>query len=175
MITLNNLTKSHGSRTLFRDASIQFNAGRRYGVVGANGSGKSTILRILAGEEEASGGTVSIPKKARIGVLEQDHFRYENERILDVVMMGNRVLWDAMVEKEKVLAKAADFFDADRYAELEDIVLAHDGYALEALAGEVLEGLYIPTAVHEQPLSTLSGGFKLRVLLAKTLASNPDL
>lgn len=175
MITLNNLTKSHGARTLFRDASVQFNPGRRYGIVGANGSGKSTILRILSGEEEASGGSVSIPKRARVGVLEQDHFRYEAERIIDVVMMGNKVLWDAMVEKEKVLANAADYFDADRYAELEDVVLAYDGYSLEAVAGEILEGLNIATAVHEQPLSTLSGGFKLRVLLAKTLASNPDV
>ncbi len=175
MITLNNLSKSHGARSLFRDASIQFNPGRRYGVVGANGSGKSTILRILAGEEEASGGSVSMPKKMRIGVLEQDHFRYEQERILDVVMMGNKVLWDAMVEKDRLLAHAHESFDADRYAELEDIVLAYDGYSLEAVAGEILEGLNIETAVHDQPLSTLSGGFKLRVLLAKTLASNPDL
>jgi ATPase subunit of ABC transporter with duplicated ATPase domains len=175
MITLNNLTKSHGARTLFRDASIQFNSGKRYGLVGANGSGKSTILRLISGEEEPSSGTVSVPKKARLGVLEQDHFRYENDRILDVVMMGNKVLWEAMVEKEKVLANAADYFDADRYAELEDIVLAFDGYALEAVAGEILEGLNIPTEVHQQPLSTLSGGFKLRVLLAQTLASNPDI
>ncbi len=175
MLTLNNLSKSHGARVLFRDVSLQFNQGKRYGIVGANGSGKSTMLRILAGQEEPSSGGISLPKKTRVGVLEQDHFRYENERILDVVMMGNRVLWDAMVEKDILLANAHETFDADRYAELEDIVLAYDGYSLESVAGEILEGLNIATAVHEQPLSTLSGGFKLRVLLAQTLASNPDL
>ncbi len=175
MLTLNNLSKSHGARVLFRDASLQFNSGKRYGIVGANGSGKSTMLRILSGAEEASSGTFSLPKKTRVGVLEQDHFRYEQDRILDVVMMGNKVLWDAMVEKDALLANAHESFDADRYAELEDIVLAFDGYSLESLAGEILEGLNIATAVHDQPLSTLSGGFKLRVLLAQTLASNPDL
>ncbi len=175
MLTLNNLSKSHGARVLFRDVSLQFNSGKRYGIVGANGSGKSTMLRILSGSEEPSSGTFSLPKKTRVGVLEQDHFRYENERILDVVMMGNKVLWEAMVEKDALLANAHESFDADRYAELEDIVLAFDGYSLESLAGEILEGLNIATAVHEQPLSTLSGGFKLRVLLAQTLASNPDL
>ena len=175
MISLNQLSKSHGARTLFDDASLQLNAGSRYGVVGANGSGKSTILRIIAGQEEATTGTVSIPKRARVGVLEQDHFRYEDERIIDVVMMGNAELWNAMVEKEKVLANAHDHFDADRYTELEDIILGNNGYALESRAAEILEGLNIPAEVHEEPLSTLSGGFKLRALLAQTLASNPEV
>ena len=175
MIALNQLSKSHGARTLFSDVSLQLNAGNRYGVVGANGSGKSTILRIIAGEEEATTGKVAIPKDVRIGVLEQDHFQYENERIIDVVMMGNAKLWDAMVEKEKVLANAHDHFDAERYTELEDIVIGQDGYGLEARAGEMLEGLNIPAEVHEEPLSTLSGGYKLRVLLAQTLASQPEI
>ena len=175
MITLNQLTKSHGARTLFRDVSIQFNPGKRYGIVGANGSGKSTILRIISKEEEPSSGTVSVPKKARIGVLEQDHFRYEDERIIDVVMMGNQKLWAAMVEKEVLLANAHEHFDADRYTVLEDIILGNDGYGLEARAGEMLEGLNIPTAQHREKMSTLSGGFKLRVLLAQTLASQPEI
>ena len=109
-----------------------------------------------------------------LGVLEQDHFQYEEDRIVDVVMMGNAPLWKAMVEKEEILANAEDHFDGDRYAELEDVIVQHDGYGLEARAGEILEGLGIPTAVHTAPLSTLSGGFKLRVLLAQVLAAEPD-
>ncbi|MBW2499578.1 MAG: ATP-binding cassette domain-containing protein [Deltaproteobacteria bacterium] len=174
MISLSNVAKYYGDRVLFENVSLQFNRGERYGIVGANGSGKSTLLKILTGEESASDGEVSIPKRAVLGVLEQDHFQYEQERIVDVVMMGNRPLWEAMVEKEKILAAAEDHFDGDRYAELEDIIIQNDGYGLEARAGEILEGLGISTALHEEPLSTLSGGFKLRVLLAQVLASEPD-
>jgi ATPase subunit of ABC transporter with duplicated ATPase domains len=174
MISLSNLSKHYGDQTLFEGVSLQFNRGQRYGIVGANGCGKSTLLKILCGEESASGGDISIPKRAVLGVLRQDHFEYEDLRILDVVMMGNSVLWNAMAEKEKILAAAEDFFDSDRYAELEEVILQGDGYGLEARAGEILEGLGIATAVHEQKLSTLSGGFKLRVLLAQVLASEPD-
>ncbi len=174
MISLSNLAKYYGDRVLFENVSLQFNRGERYGVVGANGCGKSTLLKILTGEESASDGDLSIPKRAVLGVLEQDHFQYEEERIVDVVMMGNKPLWAAMAEKEKILATAEDHFDGDRYSELEDIIIQGDGYGLEARAGEILEGLGISTAVHEQPLSTLSGGFKLRVLLAQVLASEPD-
>lgn len=175
MLTLTNLEKSFGARTLFRDVSLQLNPGCRYGVVGANGSGKSTLLRIISGDEESSAGEVAMPKRARMGVLRQDHFAFEDVPILDVVMMGNAPLWAAMVEKEEILAKAHEHFDGDRYAELEDVILQNDGYSLESVAGEILEGLAIPTAVHRQPMSTLSGGFKLRVLLAQVLAANPDL
>ena len=174
MISLSNLSKYYGDQTLFEGVSLQFNRGERYGIVGANGCGKSTLLKILCGDESASGGDLSIPKRAVLGVLKQDHFEYEDVRILDVVMMGNSVLWEAMAEKEKILAAAEDFFDGDRYAELEEIIIQGDGYGLEARAGEILEGLGIATAVHEQNLSTLSGGFKLRVLLAQVLASEPD-
>jgi ATPase subunit of ABC transporter with duplicated ATPase domains len=174
MISLSNLSKHYGDQTLFEGVSLQFNRAERYGIVGANGCGKSTLLRILSGEESASDGDVSIPKRAVLGVLRQDHFQYENERILDVVMMGNAVLWEAMAEKERILAAAEESFDGDRYAELEDLIVQADGYGLEARAGEILEGLGIATPVHEQPLSTLSGGFKLRVLLAQVLASEPD-
>ena len=176
MLSINNLGKQHGARTLFAGATLTFNPGSRYGIVGANGSGKSTILRILAGEEEASEGEIAIANRAAVGWLRQDHFAYEEISILDVVLMGNRELYDAMREKEALLAAAEqDGFDGERYAELEDIVMKHDGYSQEALAAEMLEGLNIPSAQHRQPMSVLSGGYKLRVLLAQTLAMRPDV
>jgi ATPase subunit of ABC transporter with duplicated ATPase domains len=175
MIAVSDLGKNFGPQTLFEGVSIQFNPGNRYGLVGANGSGKSTFLKILAGEELPSEGTVAMPKRLKLGVLKQDHFRYEHMPILEVAMMGNHEVWEAMVEKEELLARADQEFDAERYADLEDLILRHDGYTLEARAGEVLEGLGIPTEVHRQPLSTLSGGFKLRVLLAQVLAADPDV
>ena len=175
MLTIHGLHKAYGARILFTDVSIQLDAGKCYGIVGANGSGKSTLLRILAGQEEANDGEVSRPRRARIGVLEQDHFKYESVPIIEVVMMGHRELWQAMQEKEALLARAHEQFDADRYGELEDIVLRHDGYSLEARAAEILCGLNIPTEVHYEPLSSLSGGFKLRALLGQTLAAQPDI
>jgi ATPase subunit of ABC transporter with duplicated ATPase domains len=175
MIAVSDLGKSFGPQTLFAGVSIQFNPGNRYGLVGANGSGKSTFLKILAGEELPSEGTVAMPKRLKLGVLQQDHFRYEPMPILEVAMMGNHDVWEAMVEKEKLLAESATAFDADRYAELEELILHHDGYTLEARAGEILEGLGLPTELHRNPLSTLSGGFKLRVLLGQVLASDPDV
>jgi len=175
MIAVSDLGKSFGPQTLFEGVSIQFNPGNRYGLVGANGSGKSTFLKILAGEELASEGAVSMAKRLKLGVLKQDHFRYEHMPILEVAMMGSHDVWEAMVEKERLLADAEREFDADRYAEVEDLILRNDGYTLEARAGEVLEGLGIPTEIHRQPLSTLSGGFKLRVLLAQVLAADPDV
>ncbi|MCA9737724.1 MAG: ATP-binding cassette domain-containing protein, partial [Gemmatimonadetes bacterium] len=110
-----------------------------------------------------------------LGVLKQDQFLYEEQQILEVAMMGNPELWNAIVEKEALLARAHEHFDAERFSELEDIVQRHDGYTAEARAGTILEGLGLPTAIHRQPLSTLSGGFKLRVLLAQVLASAPDV
>ncbi|HEX4953288.1 MAG TPA: ATP-binding cassette domain-containing protein [Thermoanaerobaculia bacterium] len=174
MIAVSDLGKSFGPQTLFTGVSIQFNPGCRYGLVGANGSGKSTFLRILTGAEPPSEGTVAIPKRLKLGVLKQDHFQYEKNSILEVAMMGNAEVWAAMSEKEELLTHAGKDFDADRYAEVEETILRHDGYALEARAGEILEGLGIPTEVHRQPLSTLSGGFKLRALLAQVLAAYPD-
>jgi len=173
MIAVSSLAKAYGQQTLFEGVSMQLTAGNRYGLVGANGSGKSTFLRILAGDEPPSDGTVAIPKRLRIGMLRQDHFRYEELPILDVVMMGHEEVWRAMQIKEEILESAHRDFDADRYAEVEDVILRHDGYALEARAAEILEGLGIPSEIHRRPLSTLSGGFKLRVLLAQTLAADP--
>jgi ATPase subunit of ABC transporter with duplicated ATPase domains len=176
MIAVSNLTKAWGADTLFEGVSLQLNAGSRYGLVGANGSGKSTFLRILAGQEIASDGQINIPRRARLGVLEQDHFRYEETPILEVAMMGRHDVWEAIAERERLLSHAEDEeFDTDRYAEVEDFILRNDGYALEARAGEILEGLGIPTRVHHERLSILSGGFKLRVLLAQTLAAEPDV
>ena len=174
MISVSNLAKSFGHQTLFEGVSFQLNPGNRYGLVGANGSGKSTFLKMISGQEPVSDGTISMPKRLRLGVLEQDHFRYEESVILHVVMMGHRELWQAMEEKEKLLERADVEFDGERYAELEDYILQQDGYALEARAGEILEGLGIATESHPNVVSTLSGGFKLRVLLAQVLASEPD-
>jgi ATPase subunit of ABC transporter with duplicated ATPase domains len=175
MISVSNLEKSYGDRVLFTGASFLLNAGERYGLVGANGAGKTTLLNVLIGEEEASAGAVSMPKHVRLGVLNQDHFLYEDQEILQVALMGNAELWEAMVEKEKVLANAEEHFDADRFNVLEETVQRHDGYTAEARAGTILEGLGLPAEIHRDPLSTLSGGFKLRVLLAQVLAANPDV
>ncbi|HEX7048806.1 MAG TPA: ABC-F family ATP-binding cassette domain-containing protein [Longimicrobiales bacterium] len=175
MISVSNISKGFGGQVLFTGATFQLNAGERYGLVGANGSGKTTLLRILSGDIEADEGTVSIPKSVRLGVLRQDQFLYEDEPILGVALMGNRELWHAMVEKEKLLAGPQDEFDVDRFGHLEETIQRLDGYAAESRAAAILEGLGIPAEVHHQPLSTLSGGFKLRVLLAQTLAGSPDV
>ncbi|MEQ9398638.1 MAG: ABC-F family ATP-binding cassette domain-containing protein [Longimicrobiales bacterium] len=175
MISVSNLSKQYGDRTLFANASFQLNAGQRYGLIGANGSGKTTLLNVLGGHLDATEGHVSVPKRLRMGVLRQDQFLYEHERVMDVALMGNPELWQAMVEKEEILAHADTHFDADRFGELEEIVQLHDGYTAEARAAGILEGLGLPAEVHPRPLSTLSGGFRLRVLLAQVLASAPDV
>ena len=175
MISVSSLAKEFGDRVLFENVSFQLNPGERYGLVGANGSGKTTLLGILSGDEPASDGTVSIPGRIDLGVLRQDQFLYEDEEILGVAMRGNPELWDALVEKEAILANAAEHFDTKRYGIVEETIERHDGYAAEARAAEILEGLGIPAAVHRKPLSTLSGGFKLRVLLAQALAGKPDI
>jgi ATPase subunit of ABC transporter with duplicated ATPase domains len=175
MISVSNLSKEFGDHVLFEGVSFQLNPGQRYGLVGANGSGKTTLLNILSGDLEATAGTVSVPKSARLGVLRQDQFLYEDQEVLGVALMGNPELWRAMVEKEKVLARAHDHFDADRFSELEDTIQRHDGYTAEARAAAILDGLGLPAEVHRRPLSTLSGGFKLRVLLAQVLAGSPDV
>ena len=175
MISVSNLEKGFGDRTLFSNASFQLNPGERYGLVGANGSGKTTLLNVISGSLEATHGQVSIPKALRLGVLRQDHFAYESEEILGVALMGNPELWSALSEKEAILADGEEDFDYERFSELEETVQRLDGYSAEARAATILEGLGLPTEVHRQPLSTLSGGFKLRVLLAQVLASAPDV
>jgi len=135
MISVSNLAKAYGSDLLFERVSLQLNPGCRYGLVGANGSGKTTFLRLLAGDEPPSDGTISIARRLRVGVLRQDHFRYEQDRILDVAMMGRREVYDALRAREALLERTDAEFDAERYAALEEVILNHDGYALEARAG----------------------------------------
>ena len=174
MISVTGLEKSFGERTLFAGVSFRLNPGERYGLVGANGSGKTTLLNILAGDVHAGEGSVSIPRRTRLGVLRQDRFVYEHEQVLQVALMGNEELWDAMAERDALLARAGEHFDAERFSELEEVLERHDGYTAEARAAAILEGLGLRTRVHRQPLSTLSGGFRLRVLLAQVLAGAPD-
>jgi ATPase subunit of ABC transporter with duplicated ATPase domains len=174
VISVSNLAKSFGSRTLFARASFQLNPGERYGLVGANGSGKSTLLRILSGDLAPDDGTVAVAKRLRMGVLRQDHFAYDEQDILSVALQGNPELWAALVEHEELVADP-DTFDAARYAAVEETIRRYDGYAAEARAATILEGLGIPSARHRDPMSTLSGGFRLRVLLAQVLASAPDI
>ena len=174
MISVSALARSFGDRTLFRDVTFVLSPGERYGLVGANGAGKTTLLNILAGDLDASEGSVSVPGRVRLGVLRQDRFVYEHEEILDVALMGNGELWRATTEMERVLARSEDHFDAARFSELEEIIQRHDGYTAESRAAAILEGLGLPAKVHRQPLATLSGGFRLRVLLAQVLASAPD-
>ncbi|HEY5241491.1 MAG TPA: ABC-F family ATP-binding cassette domain-containing protein [Polyangiaceae bacterium] len=172
MIGVSRLAKAYGGRTLFEDVSLQLNAGSRYGLVGANGSGKTTFLKVLAGDEAATDGTVAIPGRARVGVLRQDLFLDDAQVILDLAMMGDREVWAALHERGRIIDHGEG--DAGRLAELEDTVRASDGYTLEARASAILEGLGIPQSSHRLALSTLSGGFKLRVLLAQVLVGGPD-
>ena len=175
MITLSNIGKFYGDQTLFANVSFQLNAGERYGLVGANGSGKTTLLNMLSGDLEPSEGAITVPQRLRLGVLQQDQFLYEDESILNVALMGNTALWKVTVAKERLLAASAEHFDADKFAQLEETFLHCDGYTAQARAGTILEGLGLPAHIHDDPLSTLSGGFKLRVLLAQVLASAPDV
>ena len=142
MITITGLEKHYGGQVLFSGVDLQLHDGARYGIVGANGAGKSTLLRIISGEESASSGDVQLPRKARIGVLEQDHFAYEDTPIIEVVMQGAEELWADMQAKERMLdaADAGGDFDADRFAALEERILQRGGYELEARAAEILDG-----------------------------------
>ncbi|MBF0274607.1 MAG: ATP-binding cassette domain-containing protein [Nitrospinae bacterium] len=176
MINVSNLTKQFGHKILFENITIAFHPGKRYGLIGANGSGKSTLLKIISGEETASSGDVTIHKDIKVGTLLQDHFRFEDTRILDVVLMGKPELWKAMEEKEKLLEKDShDEVTGHRLAELEDIVAHHDGYNAESFAAELLCGLGIAVELHNQKLKVLPGGFKLRALLAQALFKEPGL
>ena len=162
VISVSNLAKSFGDRTLFAGASFQLNAGERYGLVGANGSGKTTLLRILSGDLAPDDGVVSVAKRLRLGVLRQDQFVYDEQDILGITLQGNPELWQAVVEREALLANAVESFDAARFAALEEVVQRHDGYTAEARAATILEGLGIPTAAHRDPIATLSGATFLR-------------
>ena len=173
MIEIGKLGKAYGARTLFEDVTLKLVRGARYGLVGANGSGKTTFLKILQGDEPQSDGTVGIPKQLRLGVLRQDRFLDDEQPILEVAMSGDERVTDALAEQKRLLAEATP--DAARIAELEERIASHDGYTLEARTSQILEGLGIPVKNHRDPLGTLSGGFKLRVLLARVLIGDPDL
>ncbi len=173
MIGTQNLGKAFGARSLFEGVSLKLVPQARYGLVGANGSGKTTFLKILAGDEQATEGSVSIPSSARVGVLRQDRFMNDEDRILDVAMSGDELVFAALAEQKRIAEGASA--TPGRLAELEDLLRTHDGYTLEARTSAVLEGLGIPIASHALPLAILSGGFKLRVLLAQVLLGGPDV
>lgn len=173
MIDTLNLTKEYGARILFENVTLQLKAGSRYGLVGANGSGKSTFLRLLAGDETPTGGSFMLAKNARLGVLRQDRFLDEDAIILDLAMRGDALVWGALSEQRRISETGHP--DPGRISDLEDLIAAHDGYTLKARSSEVLSGLGIPMDFHREPLSKLSGGFKLRVLLAQVLMGGADI
>ncbi|HMA97276.1 MAG TPA: ABC-F family ATP-binding cassette domain-containing protein [Polyangiaceae bacterium] len=173
MLTLSQVSKSYGPRTLFANASLELRTGVRYGLVGANGSGKTTLLRVLAGDEPPTDGNISYPKEARFGVLRQDRFVEDSQRIVDVAMMGDELVWKALEEIRSLELGASA--DPERITALDELIRTHEGYALRSRASQVLAGLGIETSVQERNLGTLSGGFKLRVLLAQVLLSRPDI
>lgn len=174
MIAISHLQKTIGPRTLFDEASFNLNPGERYGLVGANGSGKSTFLQILSGEDHATGGKLSFPKNIRLGLLRQDQFIAEGTPVIDCCMMGDKAVFEALRERESLLLSATAS-DINRMGELEDWLLQQDAYRLESRASDILQGLGIENATHAKPMSHLSGGFKLRVLLGQALVSRPDL
>ncbi len=174
MINVNDVSMNFGAQVLFENVNVTFNKGERYGLTGPNGAGKSTFMKIVQGDLEPMSGHVQRPKK--MGILRQDHYQYESTRILDAVMMGNEPLWQAISEKEGLLAKGADLTDDDgvRLAELEMTIAEEDGYTAEAEASGLLEGLGIPEELHEETVSVLTGGDKVRVLLAQALFGKPE-
>ena len=175
VILLDNVTKRFGPKILFEGVTMQFDPGKRYGLVGANGAGKSTLIKMLGGDEDTDGGSISMPGNARLGVLKQNHFEYDEQRIIDAVMMGNKNLWDAMHEKETLLAGEITDEIGVRLGELEGVIAEEDGYAAESEAAELLVGLGIPSEQHEKKMSSIAAGYKLRVLIAQVLFGKPDV
>src|SRR5213080_4917270 len=173
MISVSNVSMRFGAKVLFDEVSTGFTPGKRYGLTGPNGAGKSTFMKLLSGEEEPQKGTVVRPKK--LGVLSQDQFAFDRYRVIDTVIMGNRRLWAAFEERDKLYAKS-EMTDADgmRLGELEGIVGEEDGYTAESDAAILLQGLDIPDELHERKMGELQGGQKVRVLLAQALFGNPQ-
>ena len=172
---MNNVSMRFGPRVLFEDVTCTFMAGRRYAVTGPNGAGKSTFMKILTGELEPTKGSVTAPRK--MGVLRQDQFAFDEFRVIDTVVMGNKALWNALQERDALHAKPhEDLTDADgmRLGELEGIVGEEGGYTCEADAGILLDGLGVESALHERKMGELQGGQKVRVLLAQALFGNPS-
>ncbi|MFA5663724.1 ABC-F family ATPase [Castellaniella sp.] len=176
MISTSNLTIQFGAKPLFENVSVKFGDGNRYGLIGANGSGKSTLMKIIGGDLDPTSGHVSLEPGLRMGKLQQDQFAYEAHRVLDVVLMGHVEMWQVMSERDAIYANPdATEEDYMRAAELEGRFAEYDGYTAEARAGELLLGLEIPVEQHERPMSEVAPGWKLRVLLAQALFSNPDV
>src|SRR5438552_11557683 len=172
MTAVGGVSMRFGSKVLFEDVSTVFSSGRRYGLTGPNGAGKSTFMKLLTGELDPQRGTVVRPPK--LGVLRQDHFAFDEYRVIDTVVMGNHRLWNALAERDALYAKA-DMSNEDgmRLGELEGIVGEEDGYTAESDAAILLQGLDIPDALHERKMSELQGGQKVRVLLAQALYGHP--
>ncbi len=176
MISANNVTYRVGKKALFEDVNIKFTEGNCYGLIGANGAGKSTFLKILSGKLETTKGDVAITPGQRLSVLEQDHFKYDEYPVMDVVIMGNARLYEIMKEKEAIYAKE-DFTDEDgiRASELEGEFAEMDGWEAESNAAQLLNGLGIETDIHYSAMKDLNGSEKVKVLLAKALFGNPDI
>ena len=176
MISANNVTLRLGKKALFEDVNIKFTEGNCYGLIGANGAGKSTFLKILSGQLETTNGDIVITPGQRLSVLEQDHFKYDEYTVMDTVIMGNRRLYDIMKEKEALYAKE-DFTDADgeKAAELEGEFAEMNGWEAETEADQLLNGLGIPMDLHTAPMSALDGRQKVKVLLAQALFGRPSI
>jgi len=176
MIQTKNVTLRFGKRTLFEDVNIKFTAGNCYGLIGANGAGKSTFLKLLSGEIETSSGEIIISKGERLSVLKQDHYAYENETVMNTVIMGNEKLYSIMKEKEELYSHT-EFTDEDgmRLAELEADFMELNGWEAESEAGALLSNLGIPVLNHYSLMSEIPAKMKVKVLLAQALFGNPDI
>ncbi len=176
MISTNNITLQYGKRVLFDEVNVTFGDGNCYGVIGANGAGKSTFLKILAGEIDANKGTVTIEPGKRMAVLKQNHFEFDEMRVIDTVMMGHKKLWDLMQAKDAIYAKP-DFSDEDglKAADLEAEFAEMDGWNAEPEAAALLSGMRIKEADHDKLMKDLTGNEKVRVLLAQALFGEPDI
>ena len=175
MITVSNLAIQFGKRVLYKDVNLKFTAGNIYGVIGANGAGKSTLLRAISGDLEPNKGSVELGPGERLSVLEQDHFKFDEYRVLDTVLMGHEPLWNNMKEREALYSKLEmTEEDGNRAADLELKFAEMDGWEAESNAAQMLSNLGIPEALHEKQMSELSNNEKVRVMLAKALFGNPD-
>ena len=176
MISANNITLRVGKKALFEDVNIKFTEGNCYGLIGANGAGKSTFLKILSGQLEPTNGDVVITPGQRLSFLQQDHFKYDSYTVLDTVIMGNKRLYEIMKEKDAIYAKA-DFTDEDgiRASELEGEFAEMNGWEAESDAATLLNGLGIETDLHYSQMADLTGSQKVKVLLAQALFGNPDI
>ncbi|WP_319242301.1 ABC-F family ATPase [uncultured Propionivibrio sp.] len=176
MLVVANITMQFGAKPLFENVSVKFGEGYRYGLIGANGSGKSTFMKIVAGELESTAGNVSKDAHERMAYLRQDQFAYEDQRVIDVVMMGHEQMWACMQEKDAIYANPeATEEDYLHAAELEHHFAEYGGYTAEARAGELLLGVGIPSSQHYGPMSEVAPGWKLRVLLTQALFADPDI